>query len=70
VVQGVGTVTLDGSAVEVKPGSAVDVPAGTCHRIENTGSDDLVFLEVQRGDYFGEDDIERLDDDYGRVAVG
>lgn len=66
VVAGVGAVTLDGSIVEVSPGVAVDVPVGTPHRIECTGDEPLVFIEVQHGEYFGEDDITRLEDDYGR----
>jgi mannose-6-phosphate isomerase len=70
VVHGSGKVTLDGTDREVRPGSAIDVPVGMCHRIENTGAADLVFVEVQHGDYFGEDDIERLDDDFGRVTAG
>lgn len=70
VVEGTGSVTLDGEINSIQPGSTIDIPAGACHRIENTGSIDLVFVEVQHGDYFGEDDIERLDDDYGRVPVG
>lgn len=69
VVKGHGTVTLDGEDITVGPGEAVDVPTGTCHRIENSGSEDLIFVEVQHGDYFGEDDIERLDDDYGRATA-
>jgi mannose-6-phosphate isomerase len=52
----------------VPTGGAIDIPRGAAHRIENPGTDDLVFVEVQLGDYFGEDDITRLDDDYGRVA--
>jgi mannose-6-phosphate isomerase len=67
VVRGHGRVILDDVAVAVGPASAVDVPAGTAHRIENTGTEPLVFVEVQTGDYFGEDDIERLQDDYGRA---
>ena len=67
VVHGSALVTLDGREIRVGPGQAVDVPLGAAHRIENTGDDDLVFIEVQHGDYFGEDDIERLEDDYGRV---
>jgi mannose-6-phosphate isomerase len=66
VVTGAGVVTLDGELTEVQRGDAVDVPAGTAHRIHNTGDVPLVFVEVQHGDYFGEDDIVRLDDDYGR----
>jgi mannose-6-phosphate isomerase len=70
VVQGVGMVTLDGVETDIAAGSTIDVPVGACHRIERAGSGELVFVEVQHGDYFGEDDIERLDDDYGRLAVG
>jgi mannose-6-phosphate isomerase len=68
VVSGRGVVTLDDARVEVGPGSAVDVALGTSHRIENTGADDLVFVEVQHGEYFGEDDIVRLEDDFGRAG--
>ena len=66
VVSGGGVVTLDGGDREVRRGDAVDVPAGVAHRVRNTGPVPLVFVEVQHGDYFGEDDIVRLDDDYGR----
>jgi mannose-6-phosphate isomerase-like protein (cupin superfamily) len=62
-------VTLDGPERAVAAGSAVDVPAGTPHRIANPGVEPLVFIEVQTGHYVGEDDIVRLDDDYGRVAT-
>lgn len=68
VVRGRGKVTLDQRELAVGPGSAVDVPLGAAHRIENTGDEDLVFIEVQQGDYFGEDDIVRLEDDFGRAA--
>jgi mannose-6-phosphate isomerase len=50
----------------VRAGDTVDVPLGTCHRIGNRSSEDLVFVEVQHGEYFGEDDIIRLEDDFGR----
>lgn len=68
VVAGRGVVTLDGVDRAVDPGSAIDVPVGTAHRIDNTGPEPLVFIEVQHGTSFGEDDIERLDDDYGRTG--
>jgi len=67
IVHGAGRVTLDGKEFDVLPGSAVDVAVGAAHRIANTGTEPLTFIEVQRGDYFGEDDIVRLDDDYGRA---
>jgi mannose-6-phosphate isomerase-like protein (cupin superfamily) len=62
-----GIVTIDGQAHQVAAGSAIDVPAGAAHRIENTGPEPLVLIEVQHGTYFGDDDIERLEDDYGRL---
>jgi mannose-6-phosphate isomerase len=66
VVRGTATCILDGDTVEVKTGGSVDVGIRTPHRIANLHDDDLVVVEVQRGDYTGEDDICRLDDDYGR----
>jgi mannose-6-phosphate isomerase-like protein (cupin superfamily) len=66
VVRGEGTVTLDGTTVPVAAGSAIVVPRGAAHRIASTGTEPLVVIEVQHGSSFGEDDIERLDDDYGR----
>jgi mannose-6-phosphate isomerase len=68
VVRGRGLVTLDGRGVAVVAGTSVDIPVGTPHRIANDGHEDLVFVEVQHGDYFGEDDIVRLEGDYGRVG--
>jgi mannose-6-phosphate isomerase len=68
VVQGTATCTLDGDTVELAVGGSVEVPIGTAHRIANLHDDDLVIIEVQRGAYTGEDDIVRLDDDYGRDA--
>jgi mannose-6-phosphate isomerase len=69
VVRGIAKVTLNGAEYLVNTGEAVDVPVGTAHRIENVpNSEHLVLIETQTGDYFGEDDIERLDDDFGRVS--
>jgi mannose-6-phosphate isomerase-like protein (cupin superfamily) len=68
VVAGIAHVTLDDVVHELRPGQAIDIPLGAAHRVENQGSDPLVFVEVQRGDYFGEDDIDRLEDDYGRAG--
>jgi mannose-6-phosphate isomerase len=68
VVSGRARVTLEGVEHELVAGQAIDVHRGTAHRVENIGRGDLVFVEVQHGDYFGEDDIERLADDYGRAT--
>ena len=67
VVAGAARVTLDGGDIVVGCGETVDIPVGAAHRIENPGTDTLVFIEIQRGDYLGEDDITRLEDDFGRV---
>jgi mannose-6-phosphate isomerase-like protein (cupin superfamily) len=68
VVQGTATVTLDGEAFEVPTGDSCEVAIGMPHRIANRHDVELVVIEVQRGDYTGEDDIVRLEDDYGRGA--
>ena len=67
VIQGTAVVTLDGRDIPVKAGEAVDIPRSAWHRIANPGAVEMAFIEVQTGDYFGEDDIERAQDDYGRV---
>src|SRR5437660_8928474 len=69
VLHGEGVVVLDGGRRSVRAGHAVDIPQGAAHRIENTGTADLVFIEVQHGEYFGEDDIVRLHDDFGRADL-
>ena len=67
IVKGKASVTRNDGEMSLVGGMAVDIPKGTWHRIRNTGNQDLVFIEVQTGDYFGEDDIERAEDDYGRL---
>jgi len=66
VVRGTATCVLDGTTLELPPGGSVEVGMGVAHRIANLHQEDLVVIEVQRGDYTGEDDIVRLEDDYGR----
>jgi mannose-6-phosphate isomerase len=67
VIRGEGLATLEGKRICLRQGDSVDIPRGTAHRVQNTGDENLVFIEVQQGQYFGEDDIERLEDDYGRM---
>jgi mannose-6-phosphate isomerase-like protein (cupin superfamily) len=67
VIQGRAVVTLNGQEIEAPAGEAIDLPVGSWHRVRNPGESNLVFIEVQTGEYFGEDDIERAEDDYGRV---
>ncbi|MEE9911309.1 MAG: phosphomannose isomerase type II C-terminal cupin domain [Deltaproteobacteria bacterium] len=66
-VAGIGIATVDGKAFSLCSGQTTDIPSGAAHRLENTSSNDLVVIEVQTGTYFGEDDIERLEDRYGRA---
>lgn len=67
IVSGSALVTLDGVDHMVAAGQAIDIPLGGAHRVSNPGDDELVLVEVQLGDYFGEDDIVRYSDDYGRA---
>jgi mannose-6-phosphate isomerase len=66
IVAGEARVTLDGDSLNVRCGETVDIPVGAAHRIENAGTERLIFIEIMRGDYLGEDDITRIEDDFGR----
>ena len=66
VVSGIATCVIDGESVTAAPGKHVAVERGAAHRICNDGDVQLVIIEIQRGDYTGEDDIVRLEDDYDR----
>lgn len=66
IVQGTAKITLDGVDTIYKYGETALIPLSAKHRIENIGEDLLVFVEVQTGTYFGEDDIVRIEDDYQR----
>jgi mannose-6-phosphate isomerase len=68
VVAGTARVTLDDEQIDVPAGQSIDIRIGAAHRVENAGAERLVFVEVQRGGYLGEDDITRLSDDYGRAG--
>ena len=68
VVQGTAKVTLDDREITVSAGEAIDIAVRSAHRVENPGEELLVFIEVQRGSYLGEDDIVRLQDDFGRTS--
>ena len=68
VVCGHGTIECDGRLIEATVGASVFIPVGGMHRA-SAGSHDLEIIEVQRGDVLSEDDIERFDDDYGRVVT-
>ncbi|HPQ44438.1 MAG TPA: phosphomannose isomerase type II C-terminal cupin domain [Syntrophales bacterium] len=67
ILSGEAIITIGSDTVHVKSGQSVDIPRGEFHRITNPETGPVAFIEVQTGDYFGEDDIERVEDDYGRV---
>ena len=68
IVQGEGEVRIGDSIVQVRDGDHLFIPKGCKHRLTNTSeSETLVLIEVQLGQYFGEDDIIRFEDDYGRI---
>lgn len=67
IVEGIGTITLDGKIRDYKEGETVLIPQGVKHRIQNNNSFKVVLIEVQTGSYFGEDDIIRIEDDYNRT---
>lgn len=66
IVEGYGTLKLDGKNIELQSGDNIKIPKNAKHRITNNGLKKLVFIEVQTGTYFGEDDIVRIEDDYNR----
>jgi mannose-6-phosphate isomerase len=66
VVKGNLTIILDGDKIFRYPGESIHIPMGAKHRAWNETDEDVVFIEVQTGTYFGEDDIVRLEDDYER----
>ena len=66
VVKGTASAMIDGVARTLGEGESLHVPMATAHRLSNPGAIDCVMIEVQTGDYVGEDDIVRLEDNYGR----
>lgn len=66
IVKGKGIVTIENKEIECGKGEFFHIPALSKHRIENNGIEELIFIEVQNGDYLEEDDIVRLQDDYDR----
>jgi mannose-6-phosphate isomerase len=69
VVKGRPTITVDEDVKIYEPNDRVYIPSGALHRLENFADEDAVIIEVQIGDYLGEDDIQRIDDIYGREVA-
>ena len=66
VTQGTGEVTINGIVHKITKNGFIEFREGDLHRMHNVGLEELIFIEVQTGTYFGEDDIERVEDDFGR----
>ena len=67
IIEGIALWTVNGVSGESKPGQVIQIMQGRHHRVKNEKDELLIFIEVQYGTYFGEDDIVRLEDDYGRT---
>ena len=68
VVSGTATVTNGDEVITVRKNQSTYIPIGALHRLENRESEPLKIVEIQVGDYLGEDDIQRYEDHYGRKA--
>lgn len=66
IVSGIGTVTINNEVKDYYAGEVAQIPQGAHHRMANTTAEPVIFIEVQYGSYFGEDDIVRIEDDYRR----
>ena len=67
IIKGKALVTVQPSIFIAEEGKVIIIPIKNIHRLENIGKEDLQIIEIQHGDYLSEDDIERFDDDYGRI---
>ena len=67
IVSGIAKVEIDGTEIILKENQSSYIPLGSKHRLSNPGLNSLKIIEVQSGSYLGEDDIERFDDNYGRI---
>ncbi|MBN1585476.1 phosphomannose isomerase type II C-terminal cupin domain [Candidatus Uhrbacteria bacterium] len=69
VVSGTAVLTLDGNDRPIGVGESAFIPVQSRHRVSNPGGEPMVFIEIQIGDYLGEDDIVRYEDDFGREGT-
>ena len=68
VTEGVATVQCDNNLLHLNVGESIMIPCGSMHRLSNQGTAPLALIEVQIGNYLSEEDIERFNDDYGRLT--
>ena len=66
IIKGTAKVIVDNKEYKLKKGNSIDIPQKSIHRIINETNSKLIIIEIQMGTYFGEDDIIRIDDQYGR----
>ena len=70
IIEGTAHIIIEGIDRIVEPGDqSIYIPVGYKHSVSNPGDNDLVFIEIQTGEYFGEDDIVRIEDIYGRKDI-
>ena len=67
VVDGIARIEIDGEITFLKKNESTYIPVGSKHRLSNHGDSNLILIEVQSGNYLGEDDIVRFQDNYGRA---
>ena len=67
MIKGEATVTVDENISTLKVNDSIYIPTGSKHRLENKLNEALHIIEIQTGSYFGEDDIQRYEDDYNRA---
>jgi len=67
IVAGKGVAIVDGKKKSLRAGSSIDIPKEAKHRVQNSSNENIIIIEVQTGEYCGDDDIERFEDKYGRV---
>jgi mannose-6-phosphate isomerase len=67
IIKGTALITIDNNDFRPNEGDSITINVKSKHRVENVGTTDLIFIEVQTGTYFGEDDIIRIEDDFKRV---
>jgi mannose-6-phosphate isomerase-like protein (cupin superfamily) len=67
VVKGLGVAIIGDKEIFLHSGNSIDIPKKEKHRVQNSSNENLVIIEVQTGEYCGDDDIERFEDKYGRM---
>ena len=66
IIEGTAHITLDDKTFIKEKEDIIEIPKNIKHRVQNQCSQKLVFIEIQTGNYFGEDDIVRIEDQYNR----